>query len=78
MEDPSVRYALEKAFWKLDRSLEHITKLTYAGLEDGRPILEVRSTRTIPSELQVGGDYGVVAVRATEDPVGVVLYEAAE
>lgn len=75
LEDPGVRYALEKAFWEIE-SLQP-DKVTYAGLEDGTPVLEVRGGKQLPKKVAVGGDHGNVTIRSVEEPVGIVLFERA-
>jgi len=77
LEDSSVRYALEKAFWQLDGSMKDVTRITYAGLELGIPTLEVASSKKLPTSLKVGGSYGNVNIKTVDEPVGYVLYQGA-
>jgi predicted transcriptional regulator len=68
IEDQQVRYALEKAFWQIEPELGSITKLTYAGLEKGVPVLEYAGTAKLTQ-------HGQVLLRHTDAPSGLVLYD---
>jgi predicted transcriptional regulator len=74
LDDQHLRYALEKAFWQIEHELEHITKLTFAGVEKGVPVLEASGTIK-PTTLHVNGQFSEVDLRVHATPKGQVLYE---
>lgn len=74
LEDPALRYALEKAFWALESHLDTIERLTYSGIEQGIPIIEAVTKSRLPAQLDVGGQFGKVHCKIVTEPVGYVLY----
>jgi predicted transcriptional regulator len=75
LDDANLRYALEKAFWQIEPQLEHITKITYAGLEKGVPVLEYDGKAKLPEHVGVGGQYPEVRIICSKTPQGHVLFE---
>jgi len=75
LENAGLRYALEKAFWQFEQLLPHITLLTYAGIEEGKPVLELATNQEVQSSIIVGGEYQEVLIRKDEEPTGYVLYK---
>ena len=76
LEEDELRYALEKAFWQIEEHLPNIERLTYAGLEEGTPVLEAAVTKgRIPDMISVGGDYAQVKIKADSEPTGYILYQ---
>ncbi len=74
LEDSKIRYALEKAFWQIEQKLSTIKSLTYAGMEEGKPVLEV-DAKGLPESVLVGGEFGSVIVRSDNEPTGYILYQ---
>jgi predicted transcriptional regulator len=77
LENTDLRYALEKAFWQIEPELANITKLTYAGTEDGAPVLEYSGTARLARSIPISegaGSAKSVTVRCTATPAGHVLY----
>jgi predicted transcriptional regulator len=73
LDDPQVRYALEKAFWHIEPQLERITKLSFAGVHKGVPVLEYLGGK-LPAFIEVGGQYGRVQLKASTTPSGHVIH----
>jgi DNA-binding transcriptional ArsR family regulator len=74
LDDANVRYALEKAFWQIEPHLAQISALSFAGIERGSPVIEYDSTAKLPAEIEVGGAYSIVRLRATTKPKGPTLF----
>jgi predicted transcriptional regulator len=74
LEDPKVRYALEKAFWQIEEQLPQVQQITYVGIEEGSPVLEIASEQSLPSQIEVGGEFSTVKLRAESEPSGYVLF----
>ena len=74
LDDPHLRYALEKAFWQIEPHLEQIEKLSFAGIEKGVPVLEYHGTAKLPEKL-AAEHYHEIRVRQAKSPAGTVLYE---
>jgi predicted transcriptional regulator len=74
LDDQHIRYALEQAFWQIEKQLEQITKLTFVGVEKGVPVLEVAGD-VKAVKLHVSGQFSEVELRVSTTPKGQVLYE---
>jgi hypothetical protein len=75
LDDPSVRYALEKAFWKIEPQLARIKSLSFAGIEKGVPIIEYSGDVKLPDTIDVGGQYDTLRLRSTKTVSGHVIFE---
>ncbi len=75
LEDPQVRYALEKVFWQIEPHFASLNKLCFAGLEQGVPVLEYSGSEKLPATFACQGRYSQVKLRLTKLPKGQVLFE---
>ena len=75
LDDPEVRYALEKVFWQIEPHFASLNKLCFAGLENGVPILEYSGKDKLPTSIACQGRYSQVKLRLTKVPAGQVLFE---
>jgi predicted transcriptional regulator len=75
IENQDVRYALERAFWQIEPELEHISTLSYAGIEHGKPVLEYSGAAKLPDHIATSGPFASVLIRHAEQPKGQALYE---
>jgi predicted transcriptional regulator len=75
LDDANLRYALEKVFWQIEPHLDHIEKLSFAGIEKGVPVLEYSGKVKLQSPVDLPGQYHQVLLRHNEKPAGHVLYE---
>jgi DNA-binding transcriptional ArsR family regulator len=78
LDDPQLRYALEKAFWQIEPQFASLNTLSYAGIEQGTPVLEYSGSAKLPSSVQVQGKFHQVKLRATKSPKGHVLYSKSQ
>ena len=74
LEDPQLRYALEKAFWQIESQFSSLNSLCYAGIEQGIPVLEYSGSAKLPASVSVQGNFHQVKLRATKSPKGHMLY----
>jgi len=75
LEDPAVRYALEKTFWTIEQHLEKIEKIAYAGIKNGAPVLEFSGAAHLPANVELTGQFSNVKLVHSATPSGYVLFE---
>lgn len=71
LED-GLRDAIEQALGTV--RLKEMPEVTYAGIEDGYPVLELCAEEERVSAVNVAGPYGKVLIRFVQEPVGCVLH----
>lgn len=75
LEDPEIRCALEAAFQHIEHSLPQIERITYAGLEHGKPVIEVAGDVSLPRKVDVDCRFGSVILQQDKEPSGYILYQ---